>query len=149
MIQDLITAIVMVVLGSLAASSLIIEKKPEAKDLIDKLRPFQGWIGIIAFVWGVWAIIGSIGRLGWLSHYPISWITYFAVGVLQVGLGFILGWGLFSSMAFKDKPDMKEKGEAMLAKLRGVQTKLGLAGILLGAWTVVLTILYYIVKVYI
>ena len=33
--------------GLLAASNLIIARKPNAKDLIDKLTPYQGWIGIV------------------------------------------------------------------------------------------------------
>ena len=31
--------------GILAASALIIARKPNAKELIDKLTPYQGWIG--------------------------------------------------------------------------------------------------------
>ncbi len=32
--------------GILAASALIIARKPNAKQLIDKLTPYQGWIGV-------------------------------------------------------------------------------------------------------
>ena len=44
--------IVIAILGGLlASSSIIIAKKPNAKELIDKITPFQGWIGIILAVW--------------------------------------------------------------------------------------------------
>ena len=43
----MLSAIIAILGGILAASSLIIAKKPNAKELIDKLTPYQGWIGLI------------------------------------------------------------------------------------------------------
>jgi hypothetical protein len=37
--------------GILAASALIIARKPNAKQLVDKITPYQGWIGIVMFFW--------------------------------------------------------------------------------------------------
>jgi len=46
--------------GILAASALIIARKPNAKELIDKLTPYQGWIGVVMFGWGIWEILGCL-----------------------------------------------------------------------------------------
>lgn len=46
--MGLIGGIVLIVLGALALPSLIGAKAPGAKDLLDKVAPFQGWIGAIA-----------------------------------------------------------------------------------------------------
>jgi hypothetical protein len=69
-------------LGVLAIPSLIIAKKPNAKELIDKIAPYQGWIGAVSCFWGVWGIISSILHLGWLAHWPIFWATFLADSVL-------------------------------------------------------------------
>ena len=48
-----ITVIVLTLAGVLALSGMIIAQKPQAKDLIDKLVPFQGIIGVVLLVWGI------------------------------------------------------------------------------------------------
>lgn len=133
----MITSIALIVCGILAASSLIIKNKPEAKDLIAKLVPFQGWIGIVVGLWGIWTIIGSVMNIGWLTHWPIWWITNLATGVLELALGIILGYGLFSQLALKNKPELKEKGEEILKKLTAVQIPIGVIGIILGVWCLI------------
>ena len=69
----LISGIWLAVLGVLGASSLIIAKRPDAKEAIAKLAPYQGWIGAVSAVWGVWGIISSVLTIGWLSTWPIYW----------------------------------------------------------------------------
>src|SRR5580658_10820481 len=85
--MGLINGLWLVVLGILGASSLIIAKKPNAKELIAKLAPYQGWIGAVSALWGAWGIISSILSIGWLAHWPIYWITFLADSVLQFSLG--------------------------------------------------------------
>ena len=51
--MGIVAAIVLFVCGALAASSLVIAKKPNAKELLDKLVPFQGWIGFVVCLWSV------------------------------------------------------------------------------------------------
>ncbi len=41
----MITAIVAILGGLIAASGLIVAKKPNAKELLDKLTPYQGCVG--------------------------------------------------------------------------------------------------------
>ena len=46
--------------GVLGASNLIIAKKPDAKELIAKVAPYQGWIGAMGPVWEKFS--GDIGQ---------------------------------------------------------------------------------------
>ena len=50
----------LMVLGILGASNLIIAKRPDAKEHIAKLAPFQGMLGLVAIGLGVWDIIANI-----------------------------------------------------------------------------------------
>lgn len=52
--------ILLIILGLLAAPALFLKNKPNAKELLDKLVPYQGWIGLVFCVWGVFGIIGII-----------------------------------------------------------------------------------------
>ncbi len=43
----IITVVILLAGGLLGAANLIVAKKPNAKELIDKLTPYQGWIGVV------------------------------------------------------------------------------------------------------
>ena len=130
----------LLVLGILGASNLIIAKKPDAKELIAKLAPYQGWIGAVSAIWGIWMIISSVLSLGWLTTYPILWATYLADGVLQASLGLLLGIGTLKT--FIKKPEAVEKMDQMAAKLAPKQGMLGLVAIGVGAWMIVANVLW-------
>ncbi len=131
----LINGVWMAVLGILGASSLVIAKKPDAKALIDKLAPFQGWIGAISALWGAWGIVSSILNLNWLSVVPIFWITFLATSITLLALGLLLGVGVLKT--FIKAPAAVEKLDATIAKLAPYQGMLGLIAIGLGIWMVV------------
>ncbi|MBI5724712.1 MAG: hypothetical protein HZA50_12185 [Planctomycetes bacterium] len=145
--MPIISAAALIVLGVLAASSFIVAKKPNAKELIDKIVPFQGWIGFVVCLWGLWTIIDALwtfGRLASLlgpyaSFIPGSiwlwWLTYLLTGVLEAGLGFLMGYGLISKFILSKSPEAQAKGQAILAKLTKIQVPLGLAGIIFGVWS--------------
>ncbi len=137
-------AIVLIVLGILGASSLIIKNKPEAKDLIDKIVPFQGWIGIGAFGWGIWIVIYYLLKVGTLlgsgNLYHILWfIIILATGVLLVLLGFIFGFGLINKFALSkaNNEEATKKAEEILQKLVNIQIPLGIISIILGLVTLI------------
>lgn len=95
-----INALVVIVGGILAVSALIIANKPDAKQIIDKLVPFQALIGVgmialcvvnllrllsvltdmfkLNFMWalGVWCMFGAGVALGVLFGMPqiVKWI---------------------------------------------------------------------------
>src|SRR6266568_6355155 len=85
--------------GILAASALIIARKPNAKDLIDKLTPYQGWIGVVMFGWGIWELFGVLRFMSLLSVRPGLWTFWLATGVADLLVGFLLGFGLITKWA--------------------------------------------------
>src|SRR5947209_15565204 len=84
-------------LGVLAASNLIIAKKPDAEQLIGKIAPYQGWIGAVSAVWGVFGILGCVSQIALLESAPIYWLSWFADSALLICLGLLLGVGVFKS----------------------------------------------------
>ena len=118
--MGLVSGLWLAVLGILAVPSLIIAKKPNAKELIDKLAPYQGWIGAVSALWGVWGIISAVLNLGMLGTWPILWATLLAVAVVQASLGLLLGVGVLKS--FIKDPTAQAKMDA----LREAGVKVGL-----------------------
>lgn len=143
MLTVFITTAILIAGGILGASGFVVAKKPNAQELINKLVPYQGWIGIILFIWGVWGVFGLIGALPWLSVFPIYWIIYLLVVVVELGLGFILGYGLIAKYALANNEAAAKKGEETLAKLVKFQIPLGFLGIALGLLYIISWIMYF------
>ncbi|HEY6177150.1 MAG TPA: hypothetical protein VIX73_21990 [Kofleriaceae bacterium] len=123
--------------GILAASSLIIARKPNAKDLIDKLTPYQGWIGIVMFFWGVWGVLDCVRFLSVLSVRPLFWLFWLACGAADLVVGFLLGFGLITKYALGKSPSALARGQQIRARLAGYQGTLGLFAIAMGALYIV------------
>ncbi len=130
----------LIVLGVLGASNLIIARKPDAKELIGKIAPYQGWMGAVSALWGVWGLISAILSLGLLTTFPIWWATWVATDVILVALGLLLGIGTLKT--FIKQPQAVEKMDMLVAKLAPKQGVLGLVGIGLGAWCLVASLLF-------
>jgi hypothetical protein len=135
-----ISGIWLFVLGVLGAANLIIAKKPDAKELIGKIAPYQGWIGAVSALWGLWGVISAILSLGLLAHWPIGWITFLAVGLVQLALGLLLGVGVLKT--FIKQPQAVEKMDLMVTKLAPYQGTLGLISIGLAIWGILTPILF-------
>jgi len=134
--------ITLVVLGILAVPSLLLAKKPDAKEILDKITPYQGWIGLVFCFWGVWGIINAILNIGWLTSAPIWWATSAAGAFVTAALGFLLGYSLIAKYVLSKNEEAKKKGEELLAKLQPMQGKVGLIAIGLGIWWVVASIIF-------
>ncbi len=141
--MGLIAGIWLLVLGVLGASNLIISRKPDAKELIAKVAPYQGWIGAVSAVWGVWIVISAILNLGWLGGgfwSMIWWITYLADGVVQLALGLLLGVGVFKT--FVKQPEAVQRMDELVAKLAPFQGTIGLVAIGLGVWVILVPLVF-------
>jgi len=133
--MGIIGGIWLAVLGILAVPSLIISKRPDAKELIDKVAPYQGWIGAISAIWGLWLVISSLLHLSWLGDYPIYWITYLANALLLLALGILLGVGVLRT--FTKNEQALAKLDETVKKLSPYQGNLGIAGIIVGIWMII------------
>jgi len=138
----MIYGIALIILGILAVPSLLLSRKPNAKEYLDKITPYQGWIGLVFCFWGIWGIISALLNMGWLTTWPIGWVLWLAVSVVTAVLGFLLGYGMINKLLLSKNEEAKEKGEALLAKLAPLQGKFGVAAIILGIVYIVLTILH-------
>ena len=118
--------------GILAASALIIARKPNAKALIDKLTPYQGWIGVVMFFWGIWETLGVVRSLSWLSVYPVRWILFLGIAVADLVVGFLLGFGLITKWTLSGSPAALARGQQIRQKLAGYQGAFGLLAIITG-----------------
>jgi hypothetical protein len=134
-----VNVIMLLILGVLGASSVIIKKRPEAKDLIDKLSKISGYVGVLAVLWGIYDVIQLLTHLGMFKYGIwgiISWVTLLAVTAVFLGLGFIFGYGLAATY-------MSEEAKAKMADLRqklvGYQIPLGWLSLGLAVWLIILT----------
>ncbi len=135
----MIYAISLIILGMLAASSIIVSKKPDAEKYLKQLAQYQGWIGLVFAIWGVWGIISSIIHINLLSSNPIMWSTQMLTSFLEAALGFILGYGMINSMLLSKNPEAEEKGKELLKRLQPFQSTLGIVAIVLGILALVAT----------
>lgn len=140
--MGLIGGIWLALLGVLAAPNLVLSKRPDAKQWLDKIAPYQGWIGAISALWGALIIVSAVLHLNWLARWPIYWATYAADGVLQLCLGLLLGVGVLKQ--FIKSPQAVEKMDQTIAKLAPKQGLLGVIAIGLGIWAVISTFLWRI-----
>lgn len=130
-------ALLLIVAGILAASALIIQKQPNAKDLIAKIVPFQGIIGIVLLIWALINLLRVLPYLGTLfSLVPLSTLLALVTLLVSIGLGFLLGYGLIAQYALKNT-SAAGSGESALAKLTPIQIPLGILGIVLGLWMLI------------
>jgi hypothetical protein len=142
--SGLITGLVLLALGALAAASSIVARRPDAKEYIDMMVPYQGWFGFITCLWGAWIIISAILNLNWFSYVPVWWLTYLATGLLNASLGLLLGYALLTKHIFSHNAQAAQRGEQIRAIIVPYQTVLGYVAIGLGLWTIAATFLYRI-----
>lgn len=138
----MIYGITLILLSIIAVPSLILSKKPNAKELLEKIEPYQGWIGLIFCIWGIWGIITAFLNMGWLTSAPIWWATLLAGSVVEAGLGFMLGFGMINKLFLSKNEEAKRKAEQLREKIAPKQGKLGLLGIAVGAWMIVASFMF-------
>jgi hypothetical protein len=118
--------------GILAAASLIIARKPNAKQLIDKLTPYQGWIGIVMFFWGIWGLFSALRAVALIKLAPVLYTIWVVCGVADLVVGFLLGFGLITKYTLSGSPQALAKGQHIRGKLAKYQGAFGLLAIVTG-----------------
>ncbi len=135
-------SILLIVVGALAAYTGIVRNWPNLRQGLDRIVPYQGWIGIVALVWGAINLIHLLLHLGMMSMMPAAWLILAIVAnVVAVLLGLVLGYGMIAQYLLTNNPDARRKGEDMRAKVAGRQIALGWAAIALGVLGLLLPIL--------
>lgn len=128
----IVSAAVTILGGLLAASAFIIARKPNAKELIDKITPYQGWIGVALFLWGFYGVFHLITNLGWYTADPVFMLLAVGATAVNLGVGFLLGFGLITKYALSKNEAAMIRGQQMRKKLVAYQVPLGFCAIGLG-----------------
>jgi len=128
----IITSLILLAGGLLGAANLLIAKRPNARELIDKLVPFAGIIGIIMLLWGLRDLFYVLRSISHISHLGGFWWVIFLVTTLtELALGFLLGYGPIIKYVLGSSPAAVEKAERVRTKLAVYQGPLGLTAIVL------------------
>lgn len=113
--------------GILAASNLIIGRLPQAREYIDKLTPYQGFVGVFMLIWGAYNILVLPELFKAVGSIPVTAIAAIGMIILLMAVGFILGFGLVSKYALSKNAQAAAKGEVLRAKLAPLTGTLGFA----------------------
>ena len=138
----MIWGITLILLSIIAVPSLLLSKKPNANELLEKVEPYQGFIGIVCCFLGVWGIIMAFLNLSWLSATPIWWATFLAGNSISALLGFMLGSGLINRLFLSRTEFAKAKTDELRARLAPQQGRLGIVGMVLGIWMIVASFVF-------
>jgi hypothetical protein len=136
--MDWILPLLLIAAGILAASALIVAKKPDAKQLIEKLAPYQASMGIALLVWCLYNMFVHIGisfMLLILKAWPIGGIALFGGLISGILLGVMFGMPMVAKMSAGGAA----KGEQMAKKLAPFQVIIGLVAIVSGALLLLIT----------
>lgn len=126
------------VLGILAAPNIIVSKKPEAAEWIDKLRPYQGWLGVVSVFWGIWRFIKFFSWLDWFGQIPVLLITWIVMALLLIALGLLMGINVIKT--FVKDATAQQKMDELVTKIAAKQGKLGLVAVIVGIWIIAINL---------
>jgi len=136
--MGLIFVLLFIVAGALGAASLIAKKQANAGEVLAKLVPFQGIIGIILLLWSLISLIRILPYIGLLLQFAaITGILVLVALIVGIALGFLLGYGLINQYVLSKNAGAASSGNAMQMKLAKFQVPLGIIAILLGLWMLV------------
>lgn len=131
--------LLLIVGGILAVSSLIVAKKPDAKEMLDKLVPFQAGIGVALLVLGIYNLVVNLSIFSAFSVIPVMALTVLAMIFSAILLGFMFGMPQIAKW-MPGEGGAEQKGMELSKKLAPFQVIIGLVGIgssllaLLFAW---------------
>jgi hypothetical protein len=123
-----ITIILLLVASVLAVSALIISKKPSAKEMIDKLVPYQGFIGVALLAWGIIDLL-TLHVFDLMSIWAMGGAIVFVAILSEILLGFLFGMPLIAKWIPGDTP-AEQKALEMQKKVAGFSVLLGIVGAL-------------------
>lgn len=116
-----------IITGILAASSVVIKKLPDASKLIEKVRPYEAFIGAAALMMSVFSLfkITLYFKIGFFLG--IISTTCIASCVI---MGFLLGFPMIQELVLDEMNEAnRKKGEEIYEKLTPYKVLSGLVGI--------------------
>jgi hypothetical protein len=124
-----IGAIVLIAGGVLAASAVIVARRPDAQQHINKLLPFQAIIGISLLVLGFLNLVKNVSFFKSMSGYPFFAGAYLSVIGCSILLGFLFGMPVISKL-IPGNSSAEQKAAQIASQIAGFQIILGALGII-------------------
>lgn len=130
-----------IVSGLLAASNFVIERLPDAKDLIEKISPYQAMIGLVALILAALRLFSLFGGSSQVSI--LSYMMALGCVVATIVVGFLLSFPMINKfIAEQDETgNAKEKAEMLRKKLAPYQVTAGLVSMGTGVYLLLASIL--------
>ena len=129
----MLSIIIMIVGGLVAAMGLITKIAPSTKSAFEKIVRLQGLIGLVLVGWSVYTLIQFI-------QYSIFDLVTMVMLATQFLVGFLLSFSLLSKFLFKTE-QAQNKGQNLRNKLINFQIPLGLALTAFGIWNLLQTMM--------
>ncbi len=126
---SVIGALVLIAGGLLAASTVIVARRPDAQHHIDKLVPFQAIIGISLLVLGFINLVKNVEFFKQMSGYPFYAGAFLSVIGCSILLGFLFGMPVIGKL-IPGNSSAEQKAAQIASQIAGFQIILGALGIL-------------------
>lgn len=135
----MVQGIALMILGIIAASSLLLPKKSYEKELSDLIVPFQGFVGFVFCLWALYSII-SYCLSGFADFHinRIYGITILVVNVTQLFIGYLLGYNMISKFIFEKDKETQNKLNHFLSLKAPLNEMVGIAGIIVGLGSIII-----------
>lgn len=117
--------------GALAAANFVIERMPNAKDILVKIMPYQAIIGFVALVLSALLVFNTFS----LREAMFTKLIYFGCALSTVVVGFLLGFPMIQQWITTDEKS-KAKAEEIRKKISPYQVLAGLVSMGAGAYLV-------------
>jgi len=127
-----IEPLLLILCGFLGMSGMIIAKKPSAKELVNKLTPYQAFMGVGLLAWSLyWFIWVGPGNFFKAPGHGLAGITLFVGIITGVLLGFFFGMPQVAKWIPGDS-NAETKAVDLAKKLAPFLTLLGIIGVATG-----------------
>jgi len=123
----MIQAIIAILGGAIAATPLILEKRPTASKFLKTITEYKSFFGVVLTFWGVRGILRVVFR--GVSSTDLLGVALVAA---QFIVGFLLAYELIQKYILKNSERATEIGEDMKTGLAKYQVPAGIVLIVLG-----------------
>ncbi len=141
MFLGVLTVLVLLALGMLNAQTFVSQKHEKLKEIIEKLLPFEGYIGLAGIAFGLLGILNTIGNIGYIGGAPMYFLLGLIAGALTFVLGVLSSAALIKQQVLSGNANLSGKLDQFIAKIQPHQMVLGLSGIGVAALFFIIVVL--------
>ena len=119
-----------IVAGLLAASSIVIQKLPDSAELINKIKPYEGYIGAASLVMGFITLF-SFSYI--MKTNLINIVGTFSCIASCIIMGFLMGYPVLQDLFLDEmSEESRNKSKKLYEKLTPYKVTSGLVGMATG-----------------